>query len=92
MCAAGSYSSDGLVPCVPCDRDHYSDTEMQTECQSCPTGTFTTNIGQDSIHDCVTACKIGFLQVYSNNTRGSFVTTIGCNRFAYVTKEVVVFF
>ena len=57
MCQPGSYSSDGLIPCVPCERDSYTDATGQLECQACPDGTITVNVGQDSVHDCITEGK-----------------------------------
>ena len=51
VCPAGFKEVDGK--CEQCPLDHYSDAEKQTECQPCPSGKKTLELGSDNQDKCI---------------------------------------
>jgi len=51
-CDAGTFSSDGLIPCTNCLPGTYENGTGATECSKCPPGTYSTQIGASSSSTC----------------------------------------
>nr|XP_019922456.2 uncharacterized protein LOC105327443 isoform X8 [Crassostrea gigas] len=51
-CPAGQYSDTGLEPCLNCPWNHFSSSEMSTNCTRCPQGQVTDGVGKSSSSDC----------------------------------------
>uniref|UniRef100_K1RC33 Fibropellin-1 n=1 Tax=Magallana gigas TaxID=29159 RepID=K1RC33_MAGGI len=51
-CPAGQYSDTGLEPCLNCPWNHFSSSEMSTNCTRCPQGQVTDGVGKSTSSDC----------------------------------------
>ncbi|XP_061181064.1 uncharacterized protein LOC133189681 [Saccostrea echinata] len=52
VCRPGQYSDTGLEPCINCSWNHYSSSEMSSQCIACPGNTATDGTGKSSPTDC----------------------------------------
>ncbi|XP_047481240.1 LOW QUALITY PROTEIN: sushi, von Willebrand factor type A, EGF and pentraxin domain-containing protein 1-like [Penaeus chinensis] len=59
QCLPGSFSEDGLEPCVTCDLGQYQDEYASFSCASCPHNTTTWRRGCWVIAECQPACEPG---------------------------------
>ncbi|XP_033757629.1 sushi, von Willebrand factor type A, EGF and pentraxin domain-containing protein 1-like [Pecten maximus] len=78
-CAVGTYQNGNT--CELCPIGQYSDSEKQTSCENCQTGTTTLTQGTTHSSHCFTMCSVG--QFYSKET-------LGCNdcSLGYYQDEV----
>ncbi len=53
VCGAGSYSQDGMSPCVACPQHHYQNRTGNTTCIECPPGMSTEMDGADNASLCI---------------------------------------
>ncbi|XP_022105727.1 sushi, von Willebrand factor type A, EGF and pentraxin domain-containing protein 1-like [Acanthaster planci] len=58
-CLAGSFSSNGVVPCLECMQGEYQPLPGQTSCVACPNGTTTQDYGAQSFNQCQEICNPG---------------------------------
>ncbi|XP_042878589.1 sushi, von Willebrand factor type A, EGF and pentraxin domain-containing protein 1-like isoform X2 [Penaeus japonicus] len=59
QCLPGSFSDDGLEPCVTCDLGQYQDEYASLSCASCPHNTTTWRRGCWVIEECQPSCAPG---------------------------------
>ncbi|XP_060558238.1 sushi, von Willebrand factor type A, EGF and pentraxin domain-containing protein 1-like [Ruditapes philippinarum] len=52
ICPPGSFSSNGLISCLVCQRGYYQDMHGQTECKKCPEGTTTILPNGTNVNNC----------------------------------------
>lgn len=57
LCERGTYSTTGLKPCVPCQRNTFQPSHGRTTCVSCPPGVRTSGTGATSFGQCQTRVR-----------------------------------
>ncbi|XP_022105682.1 sushi, von Willebrand factor type A, EGF and pentraxin domain-containing protein 1-like isoform X2 [Acanthaster planci] len=58
-CPAGSFSSNGLIPCFKCLIGQYQSLPGQPSCQPCPSGKTTLGFGAETVDWCLDICPPG---------------------------------
>ncbi|KAK7466019.1 hypothetical protein BaRGS_00037420, partial [Batillaria attramentaria] len=72
LCAEGSASPTGFVPCQPCSPGHYQLLQGAKTCDLCPAGTWTANEGATSSDLCVPADALLFNESLSASVVGQW--------------------
>ncbi len=59
VCSAGSFSSNGLLPCALCPIGSFQPRAQSTSCSPCPASTTTLSPGATALSSCQSPCHLG---------------------------------
>lgn len=65
LCPPGSYSKDGMLPCLDCPKNFYQSEYGRLRCVPCGGGLETTGLGSRSFKQCSTKGKYKLLSTYN---------------------------